>query len=107
MRNFGLPPRVRRLFRFPWRTAARVERDVGDELRFHIEMRADELVAAGMSRELALAEAWRRFGDVDDVRRHALSVSVGNRWRARLQEFGGGLAQDGRFAARQIRHAPL
>jgi putative ABC transport system permease protein len=107
MIDLDMPPRVRRLFRFPWRSAARVASDVDEEVLFHVEMRAEELTMAGMSPEHARAEAWRQFGDVDDVRRHALAVSVGSRRRAWLREFGLGLAQDSRFAARQIRRAPL
>jgi predicted permease len=81
--------------------------DVDDELRFHLDMRAAELIAAGMSPEQALARARQQFGDADDVRRHALAVSVGNRRRARLRELALGLVQDVRFAARQIRRGPL
>lgn len=103
----SLPPRVRRLFRVPWRSAARVERDVDEELRFHVEMRAADLETAGLSRDEALAEARRQFGDADDVRRHALTVSIGNRYRASLREVFVGLMQDFRFAMRQIRRAPL
>ena len=102
-----LPPRVRRLFRLPWRNATRVARDVDDELRFHVEMRIEEFVASGMSPNDAAAEAWRQLGDADDVRRHALAMSVANRRRARLRELGWGLVQDARFAQRQIRRAPL
>jgi hypothetical protein len=37
----------RRLFRFPWRTAAQVEADVDQELQFHLDMVAQELVDLG------------------------------------------------------------
>jgi putative ABC transport system permease protein len=107
MSDLRLPPRVRRLFRLPWRSAARVVSDVDEELRFHLESRADELIATGVSPEQALAEAYRRFGDSDDVRRHALAVSIGSRRRTRVRELGVGLAQDFRFALRQIGRAPL
>jgi hypothetical protein len=43
-------------------------REVEDELRFHIEMRARDNVAAGMSPEDAMADAMRRFGDFDQIR---------------------------------------
>jgi hypothetical protein len=40
----------------------RVERDLDAEQQFHLDARVDELVAGGMSRERARAEAMRRFG---------------------------------------------
>jgi hypothetical protein len=43
-------------------------REIEDELRFHIEMRARDNIATGMSPEDAVADAMRRFGDFDQVR---------------------------------------
>jgi hypothetical protein len=43
-------------------------REIEDELRFHIEMRARDNIAAGMSAEDAVADARRRFGDFDQIR---------------------------------------
>src|SRR5262245_43280372 len=43
-------------------------REIEDELRFHIEMRARDNIAAGMSPEDAVADAMRRFGDFDQIR---------------------------------------
>src|SRR5262245_2986098 len=51
----------------PVRSAAAV-REIEDELRFHIEMRASDNIAAGMSAEDAVADAMRRFGDFDQIR---------------------------------------
>ena len=42
--------------------SARLDRDLDDEQRFHIEARADELEAQGLSRQAALEQAARRFG---------------------------------------------
>jgi hypothetical protein len=44
------------------------EREIDDELRFHIELRARDNIAAGMSPEDAVADAMRRFGDFDQIR---------------------------------------
>ena len=38
------------------------DQDLEQEIQFHIEARADELEAAGLARERALAEARREFG---------------------------------------------
>jgi predicted permease len=42
---------------------SRLDRDLDDEQRFHIESRAEELMAQGLSRRAALDEASRRFGN--------------------------------------------
>ena len=47
-----------------WRyLTTRFHRDVDDELAFHVDMRAAELQARGLSAEAAKLEAQRRFGD--------------------------------------------
>ena len=38
---------LRRAFRLPWSTRTRVEQEVDEELRFHLDMAAQELIAAG------------------------------------------------------------
>jgi hypothetical protein len=43
-------------------------REIEEELRYHIEMRASDNIAAGMSREDAMADAMRRFGDFEQIR---------------------------------------
>jgi len=43
-------------------------REIEDELRFHIELRARDNIAAGMSPEDAVEDAMRRFGDYDQIR---------------------------------------
>ena len=47
-----------------------VETEVDEELALHIEMRIDELVASGMSRDEARREAIRQFGDIEGTRRY-------------------------------------
>src|SRR5678816_3149727 len=45
-----------------------VPREVEDELAFHLEMRARQLMESGLTHEAAIEEARRRFGDVGEVR---------------------------------------
>jgi predicted permease len=45
----------------------RAERDVADEVSFHLEQKARQLVAGGMSEDDARREARRRFGNVEEV----------------------------------------
>jgi len=42
-------------------------REIEDELRYHIEMRARDNIAAGMTPEDAMSDAMRRFGDFDQI----------------------------------------
>src|SRR5690349_18606617 len=60
---------MRRAFRLPT-TSERIARELDDEVRFHVEMRAKKLIESGYSTEDAYAEALRRFGDVDDLREY-------------------------------------
>jgi predicted permease len=98
----GLP----RQFRFPWRTPSQVEREVNDELDFHLAMRAEELERGGLSRDAARREALRGFGDFARTRRDlALSGQRAERqahWRTMLEDFW----RDVRYSARSLAHSP-
>src|SRR5829696_1354161 len=48
-----------------WRS--NVSRDVDDELRFHLDERTADLIAAGLSPADAARQARAEFGDVDQV----------------------------------------
>jgi putative ABC transport system permease protein len=76
-----------------------VERDLDEELRFHVESHVDELVARGTPREEARTIALRRFGGVDQVKE-----SVRDTWHVRLL---GDIAQDLRYGLRSLRHSPV
>jgi hypothetical protein len=56
---------------------AAAERAIDEELRFHLEMRAAENLAAGMTPEQALADARRRFGDFERVRELCVEIDRG------------------------------
>ena len=78
-------------------------RDVGDELRFHIEMRTQEFIERGMSPDEARRAAARAFGDVGaidaELRREG---ALRDRTRAR-HDRGEELVADVRFALRTLR----
>ncbi len=62
---------IKSILRHFLRTPAHVEgadREVENELRFHIEMRTRDNIAAGMTAKEAEAEAVRRFGDFNQIR---------------------------------------
>jgi predicted permease len=96
----GAWQRVRRL----WRRSVREE--VDEELRLHLELRAEELEAGGLSPEAARAEALRRFGDVERVRRACEGETAALRREDGRREAWAGVLGDVRFAWRTFRQAP-
>src|SRR5579864_720540 len=80
-----------------WRSR-NLDRDLNDELRFHIEMRAKEHLAAGMTPEEARRAAERQFGNAALIKDRTRDVNV-----ARWMESG---LQDTRYAARSLRKNP-
>ena len=51
---------IRRAFRLPLRGRQRWERDVEEEIKLHLTLRAEQLMATGMSADRAYDEAVRR-----------------------------------------------
>jgi predicted permease len=98
----GIP----RQFRFPWRTRSQVEREVDDELEFHLAMRAEELERRGLAPDAARREALTGFGDFATTRRElALSGQRGElqaRWRTMLEDWW----RDVRYGARSLARNP-
>ncbi len=101
-------PRIpgRRLFRFPWRTAAQVAADVDEELQLHLDLVAQELVEAGWSPEAAHAEAVRRFGDLEGTRKLCCSLDRSKETQMKWMQALETLGQDLRFAGRQLWKSP-
>ncbi len=60
--------KIRRLFGFIRRTPNDIAADVDEELRFHLDRRAEALVGTGVSPTAAREQALREFGDLDDAR---------------------------------------
>jgi predicted permease len=99
-------PQGGRSFRFPWRTTKRIRADVDDELSFHIEMRAAELIARGLSESDARREATREFGDVEFTREYCRRLDEGGERADRRGEWLGDLRQDLTQASRVLRRSP-
>jgi predicted permease len=76
----------------------RLERDVEEELRSHIEMRAQDNLAAGMSPEEACYDARRRFGNSSLVKEDTRAMDIVG-W---IETTG----QNLRYAARMLRRTP-
>jgi len=97
---------IPRVFRFPWRSRRHIRADVDAELDFHLEMRARELEAAGLSPQAALDEARRRFGDLDQTKRYCRSQDVALERSLRRGEVLNDLLLDVRYAGRTLRRSP-
>jgi putative ABC transport system permease protein len=96
---------IRRLLNIP-PSGRRVQRDVDDEIRFHIESRVAELVAAGTPPDHAREIATREFGDVVEARAEIARVDQRRLTRARRQSWRETFAQDVAYAARSLRKQP-
>src|SRR5687767_12344951 len=101
----GIPDGVRRALRLP-SSAERLEHELDDEVRFHLDLRVRELVALGMSESDARARALERFGDTEELRQYCQSIEVPHMQRLKIQEWWSGLMQDLRYALRQVRRSP-
>ena len=96
----------RKLFRLPWRTSRQIDRDVDEELRFHLDMRVDALIATGLSPGVARAQALKEFGDLDDARRYIEAVDHDIEAAQRRSDIMRDLLQDIGYAFRKLRASP-
>jgi predicted permease len=96
---------IRRLLRQPAGARA-IEREVDDELTFHLETRIDVLVSNGMTRQAAEAQARREFGDLRAAHDEIAAIDRGRVGRERRADWREALMQDVRFAARALLGRP-
>src|SRR5687767_8356825 len=90
-----------------WRRRPEVVRDeVDEELRVHLEMRIDELRAAGRSPEEARRQAVRQFGDLEGTRRYCRRQDLDKENRVQRLLFLQDLAQDLTIGLRNLRRVP-
>jgi putative ABC transport system permease protein len=76
----------------------RLERDLEEELRSHVEMRAQDNIAAGMSPEQARYEAHKQFGNMALMKEDAREMDI-VRWLETAE-------QNLRYAVRMLRRNP-
>ena len=84
---------VRNLFQ-----ARRVEADLDEEVRAHLEMLVEEKLSAGMAEEAARRAARMELGGVDQVREQVHEVRSGHLFETFLQDF--------RFGLRMLHKSP-
>ena len=84
-----------------------VKDDVDEELRVHLEMRIDELIASGMPPDQARREAVRQFGDLEATRQYCRTQDEEKESTMQrtllLQDF----MQDLRISVRSLMRVPL
>ncbi len=79
---------------------------IDEEVRFHLEERAAELMALGLSAEEARRRAESAFGDVERVREELRDIRVERRRLERRRARRGGWLRDVRIAGRRLRRSP-
>jgi predicted permease len=84
-----------------------IERDVDEELAFHLAMREDKLRRLGRTPDAARAEAHERFGDTGRVRDECLTIDRQYAREVRLVEWLESLWTDFRYALRTFRRMPV
>ena len=79
-----------------------LDKEIGDEIEFHTEMRTRELIAAGMDPVAARAEAVRRFGSVDGMRSELTRLGSDRDRTIRRRQYFHEFWQDLRYGARPL-----
>src|SRR6185503_7340080 len=78
------------------------EREVEDEIRLHLELRAESLAGQGMPADRATAEAIRRFGSLTEARARLVDAARHREQRMQRVEFWSTARQDLAFAVRTL-----
>ena len=84
----------------------RPDHEADDELAFHLEGRARELIEQGWTEADAYAEARRRFGDVMRIRAELASIAWNRQRRTRRIQMLDAVRGDVRVALRALRRNP-
>jgi hypothetical protein len=104
-----LRPGVVRLFRLAGRRPTDTSAEVDEEIRLHLELRAEQLAQRGLPPDEARAEAERRFGPAGSLTEARVRLHTSAQRREehmQLRERHDALRQDLRYAWRAVRRAP-
>ncbi|HTI62658.1 MAG TPA: ABC transporter permease, partial [Gemmatimonadaceae bacterium] len=100
-------PRLFRLPRMGRRALERqLERELDDEIAFHLTMREEKLANLGLSPDDAHTRAIARFGDHDRIRAECLTIDRQYAREVTMFEWIESVGSDVRFAFRTLRRAP-
>src|SRR5690348_14597539 len=87
-----------------WR--ADLDRDTDEELRLHLELRVEELVAGGMTVDAARERAASEFGDLRETRERLREIDKRLAERQRRGERLESVRDDMRYTFRSLRRTP-
>jgi putative ABC transport system permease protein len=93
---------IRRVFDLALRRRDRWEREVEDEIKLHLLLRAEQLGQSGVSADDAYAEAVRRFGPLSQSRAALFDAARHRETRMQRTEFLADARQDVAFALRTL-----
>ena len=100
----------RRLFRLPrvsrHALERQLERELDEELAFHIGMREEKLADLGLAPGDARARAIERFGDHDRIRAECLTIDRQYAREVTMMDWIESVRADARFALRTLRRSP-
>jgi putative ABC transport system permease protein len=94
------------MFRWPWKSRETIQTEVDEELRYHLDRRAEDLRAEGLTREEAERTARAEFGDLDAARRGLIRTDLGTERAGRRRLSWDDWRLDVRAAWRGILHRP-
>lgn len=97
--------RIARFLHLP-RSADRIRAEIDEELQFDIEMRARDLIDAGIPRDEAYARAEREFGDLMATRRYCQELDMQREAEERRADLIADLQSDIAIAWRAMRRTP-
>jgi predicted permease len=93
---------IRRTFQLALRRRDRWELEVEEEIKLHLALRAEALMARGASADDAYAAAVRRFGPLTEARARLIDAARHREQHMQRTEFLDDLRQDVRFALRTL-----
>lgn len=99
-------PQRRRFLQLPWRSTARIQQDIDEELAFDLDMRVAELVARGVTEPEARRRAITEFGDIERTRAYCAETDIAAQRSERRTEWLAELRQDSLLAWRGMRRTP-
>src|SRR4051812_31464835 len=105
-RPLEIRPGIRRLFRLAVRRPADTRAEVDEEIRLHLQLRAEQLIRSGLSPDAARAEAERRFGSLDEARTGLHAEAARQERRAGAREWAEEVGRDVRLSLRRLGRAP-
>jgi hypothetical protein len=97
---------LRRAFRIDLGRDRARERELDDEIRFHIEQRVTELIARGLPADRARAEAFARFGPYEESREQLLESARSRDEVLTMIDRLDNFRADARYALRQLVRSP-